>query len=66
MQEQDLRGVMLQSLCAPLHSVVLVVSDHVQILPFRERMQKVLVVHLTESHLLYFTVLCQDSASHHP
>lgn len=47
--------------------VVLVVSAHVQDLPSRERMPTVLVVvHLTESHLLYFTVLCRDSASHHP
>lgn len=41
-------------LYAPLHSVVLVVSDHVQNLPFWELMQKVLVVHLIDSHLLYF------------
>lgn len=53
-------------LYAPLHSVVLVVSDHVQNLPFWELMQKVLVVHLIESHLLYFTVLFQDSTTHHP
>lgn len=49
---------------APLHSVILVVSDHVQNLPFWELMQKVLVVHLTE--LSSIVLYCPLSGLYYP